>query len=62
MGEATRGSVASGTSVGDFDADGRADIFVETQLRALYRFDEDGRVLWAIDTQGRSLASDPDRR
>ena len=53
----TRGSVASGTSIGDFDADGRADIFVVTQLGILYRFDEDGRVLWDIDTQGRSLAS-----
>ena len=53
----TRGSVASGTSVGDFDADGRADVFVMTQLGILYRFDEDGRAIWDIDTQGRSLAS-----
>ena len=52
-----RGSVASGTSVGDFDADGRTDVFVVTQLGTLYRFDEDGYGLWDIDTQGRSLAA-----
>jgi outer membrane protein assembly factor BamB len=54
---ATRGGVASSLSAGDFDEDGRADLFVVTQLGVLYRFDEDGRVLWDIDTQGRSLAS-----
>jgi len=53
----TRGAIASTLSVGDFDADGHADIFVVTQLGVLYRFDEEGRVLWDIDTQGRSLAS-----
>lgn len=54
---ATRGSISSTLSAGDFDADGRADLFVATQLGVLYRFDEDGRVLWDIDTQGRCLAS-----
>ena len=53
----TRGAVASTISAGDFDNDGRADLFAVTQLGVLYRFDEDGRVLWDIDTQGRSLAS-----
>jgi outer membrane protein assembly factor BamB len=53
----TRGSAASTISVGDFNADGRADLFVVTELGVLYRFEEDGRVLWDIDTQGRSLAS-----
>jgi outer membrane protein assembly factor BamB len=53
----TRGAAASTISAGDFDADGRADLFVVTQLGALYRFDEEGAVLWDIDTQGRSLAS-----
>ncbi len=53
----TRGAVASTLSVGDFDADGRADLFAVTELGVLYRFDEEGRVLWDIDTQGRSLAS-----
>ena len=53
----TRGAVASTISAGDFDAAGRADLFVVTQLGVVYRFDEDGRVLWDIDTQGRSLAS-----
>ena len=52
----TRGAVASTISAGDFDADGRADLFAVTQLGVLYRFDEEGRVLWDIDTQGRSLA------
>ena len=50
------GAVASTISAGDFDLDGRADLFVVTQTGSLYRFDEDGRVLWDIDTQGRSLA------
>jgi outer membrane protein assembly factor BamB len=54
---ATRGSVASTLSVGDFDADGDVDLFAVTALGVLYRFDEDGRVLWDIDTQGRSLAA-----
>jgi len=53
----TRGAVASTISAGDFDADGRADLFIVTELGVLYRFDEDGRVLWDVDTQGRSLAS-----
>ncbi len=53
---ATRGSIASTISVGDFDDDGRADIFAVTQLGTLYRFDEDGRTIWDIDTQGRCLA------
>ena len=52
----TRGNLASGISVGDFDGDGRADIFGVTQLGVIYRFDEDGRVIWNIDMQGRSLA------
>ncbi len=51
-----RGSVASTLSVGDFDADGRADLFLVTELGVVYRLNEDGRVLWDIDTQGRSLA------
>ena len=53
----TRGAIASTISAGDFDNDGRADLFTVTQLGVLYRFDEDGRILWDIDTQGRSLAS-----
>ena len=53
----TRGELASTLSAGDFDADGRADLFAVTQLGVLYRYDEEGRVLWDIDTQGRSLAS-----
>jgi len=53
----TRGAVASTISAGDPDGDGRADLFVVTQLGVLYRFDEAGRVIWDIDTQGRSLAS-----
>ncbi len=53
----TRGSISSTLSAGDFDADGRVDLFVATQLGALYRFDEEGRALWDIDTQGRCLAS-----
>ncbi len=52
----TRGAIASTLSVGDLDTDGRADLFVVTQLGVLYRFDEGGRMLWDIDTQGRSLA------
>ncbi len=53
----TNGAIASTISVGDPDGDGRADLFVVTQLGALYRYDEGGTVLWDIDTQGRSLAS-----
>ena len=53
----TRGAIASTLSVGDFDLDGRADIFVITQLGVVYRFDEDGAVLWDIDMQGRTLAA-----
>ncbi|MDZ4859451.1 MAG: PQQ-binding-like beta-propeller repeat protein [Candidatus Hydrogenedentes bacterium] len=52
----TRGAVASTLSAGDFDADGRADLFAVTQLGILYRFDETGKTIWDIDTQGRSLA------
>jgi len=52
----TRGAVASTLSAGDFNDDGRADLFAVTQLGVLYRFDEDGVVLWELDTQGRSLA------
>ena len=55
--QATRGEIASTISVGDFDNDGRADVFLVTQLGVLYRYDEDGRIIWDIDTQGRSLAS-----
>jgi hypothetical protein len=53
----TNGSIASGISVGDFDANGRADVFALTQLGQVYRIDEDGRILWNIDMQGRCLAS-----
>lgn len=52
-----QGAVASTISVGDLDADGRADIFAVTELGILYQFDEQGRIVWNIDTQGRSLAS-----
>jgi outer membrane protein assembly factor BamB len=52
-----RGPVASTISVGDFDLNGRADVFVVTQLGVVYRFDEDGRVIWDIDMQGRCLAA-----
>ena len=52
----TRGPVASTISAGDFDGDGRADLFLITQLGVVYRFDETGTVLWEIDMQGRSLA------
>jgi len=52
----TIGPVASSISVGDFDLDGRADIFLITQLGVVYRFDESGNLLWEIDMQGRSLA------
>jgi len=52
----TRGPVASTISVGDFDGDGRADLFLITQLGVVNRFDETGAVLWEIDMQGRSLA------
>ena len=39
---ATRGPVASTLSAGDLDQDGRADIFLITQLGVIYRFDESG--------------------
>jgi len=52
----TRGGTASSISVGDIDKDGRADLFLVTQLGMLYRFDEGGALRWEIDTQGRSLA------
>ena len=51
-----RGPVASTISVGDFDQNGMADIFLITQLGVVYRFDESGNVIWNIDMQGRSLA------
>ncbi len=51
-----RGPVASTISVGDFDQNGTADIFLITQLGVIYRFDETGAILWDIDMQGRSLA------
>ena len=54
---AVRGPVAATLSVGDFDKDGRADVFLITQLGVVYRFDEDGVMLWEIDMQGRSLAA-----
>ena len=53
----TRGAIASTISAGDFDADGRVDMFAVTELGVLYRFDEVGHALWDIDTQGRSLAA-----
>jgi len=52
-----RGAVAPTISAGDFDLDGRPDIFLITQLGVIHRFDEDGAVLWNIDMQGRSLAA-----
>jgi len=54
---AVRGPVAATVSVGDFDQNGRADIFLITQLGVLYRFDEDGAMMWEMDMQGRSLAA-----
>ena len=51
------GSVASSLSVGDFDRDGRADLFAITQLGLIYRYDEDGAILWNIDMQGRTLGA-----
>jgi hypothetical protein len=48
--------VSSSISVGDFDQDGQADIFLVTQTGILYRFDETGKLLWKIDMQGRGLA------
>jgi len=48
--------VSSSISVGDFDQDGEADIFLITHSGIIYRFDERGNVLWNIDMQGRSLA------
>ncbi|NUM52043.1 MAG: PQQ-binding-like beta-propeller repeat protein [Candidatus Hydrogenedentes bacterium] len=52
----TRGAVASTLSAGDIDDDGWTDLFAVTQLGVVYRFDEDGRTRWQIDSQGRSLA------
>lgn len=52
----TKVPVASSVSVGDFDLDGQADIFLVTQSGLIYRFDEHGNVIWKIDMQGRSLA------
>jgi hypothetical protein len=54
---AVRGPVGATVSVGDFDRDGRADIFLITQLGVLYRFDEDGAMIWEMDMQGRTLAA-----
>ncbi len=51
-----RGGVDSSISVCDFNGDGRADIFLATQLGVIYRYTEDGDLLWNIDMQGRSLA------
>jgi chitin disaccharide deacetylase len=48
--------VSSSISIGDFDQDGEADIFLITHSGIIYRFDERGNVLWNIDMQGRSLA------
>jgi len=53
----THGPVASTISAGDYDADGRADIFLITQLGTVYRFDEEGNLLWQIEMHGRSLAA-----
>ena len=51
-----RGGVDSSISVCDFDDDGKADIFIATQLGVIYRYTEDGDLRWDIDMQGRSLA------
>jgi outer membrane protein assembly factor BamB len=51
-----RGGVDSSISVCDFDDDGKADIFLATQLGVIYRYTEDGDLRWDIDMQGRSLA------
>jgi len=51
------GPVASTVSVGDFDSDGQADIFLITQTGVVYRLDESGAVVWEIDMQGRSLGA-----
>ena len=48
--------VSSSISIGDFDQDGEADIFLITHSGIIYRFDERGNVVWNIDMQGRSLA------
>ena len=48
--------VSSSISIGDFDQDGEADIFLITHSGIIYRFDERGNVIWNIDMQGRSLA------
>ena len=53
----TNTPVASTVSVGDFDQNGVADIFLITQTGVIYRFDENGSKLWNIDMQGRGLAS-----
>jgi hypothetical protein len=54
---AVRGPVAATLSVGDFDKNGRADIFLITQVGMVYRFDEDGAMMWEMDMQGRTLAA-----
>lgn len=53
---AVRGGLGSGISAGDFDGDGRCDVFVASQLGVIQRYSEEGKLLWEIDTQGRSLA------
>ena len=52
----TKVPIASTISVGDFDQNGVADIFLITQAGVIYRFDENGSKLWNIEMQGRSLA------
>ncbi|HRU24191.1 MAG TPA: PQQ-binding-like beta-propeller repeat protein [Candidatus Latescibacteria bacterium] len=47
----TPGGIGPSVSVADFDGDGRADIFAPAQSGRLFRFDEDGRVVWDFDTQ-----------
>ena len=51
-----RGGVDSSISAGDFDGDGKPEIFFATQIGVIYRYAEDGRLLWETDMQGRSLA------
>lgn len=48
--------VSSTISVGDYNRDGLADLFLVTQTGLIFRFDEKGSLLWKIDMQGRSLA------
>ncbi len=52
----TNSPIASSISIGDFNLNGRADIFAITQKGVIYRFDEKGSVIWKIDMQGRTLA------